>query len=461
MPPTAEAGETTGLGEPVELDEALHREVHEALEEENEPLAAALAGQLHPADQAALIERLEPRLRPELVRALGPQLDPETLSYLDDTVRDDVLEAIGPKAAGAAVAQLDTDDAVEVLSELEPEEQRAILAEVPAPERLVIEQGLAYPEYSAGRLMQREVVALPEFWTVGAAVDWLRARPELPDTFYDIYLVDPRFAPVGAVPLSHLVRGTREAALRDLRQKELRSFSPETDQEEVARAFHRYGLVSAPVVGADGRLLGVLTVDDIVNVIQEEAEEDFLRLGGVAEADPYASSLQTSLRRLPWLVVNLATAILASLVIDQFEGQIAQLVALAVLAPMVASMGGNAGTQTLTVTVRAIALRVIGQGVPLRAVRKELVVGALNGIVFFGIGWLTAFVWFRQAKLALVFGAAMLVNLLAAGFAGVLIPLVLERLGFDPAVSSGVFLTTVTDCVGFFAFLALATHFLL
>lgn len=457
----AAAAATLTPAPPLELTETLRREVVEALERGDDLLAAALAVPLHPADQAILLERLEPRRRAPLALAMGPGLDPETLSYLDDGVRDDLLDAMGPELAGEAVARLDSDDAIEVLAELEPEERRAILAWVPAAERAAIEEGLAFPEFSAGRLMQREVVAVPEFWTAGTAVDWLRAQPEVPDEFYELYLVDPRFRPTGAVPLGNLVRATADTPLVEVRHKGLRRFSPETDQEEVGRLFRRYGLVSAPVVAADGRLLGVITVDDVVDVIQEEAEEDFLKFGGVSEDDVHASALATSFHRLPWLGVNLATAILASLVIDQFQGEIEKLVALAVLAPMVASMGGNAGGQTLTVTVRALALRLIGHGVPLRAVGKELLVGALNGLVFFVVGAVTALVWFGEVRLALVFGSAMLINLLAAGFAGALIPVALERLGFDPAVSSGVFLTTVTDCVGFFAFLALAGRFLL
>jgi magnesium transporter len=446
---------------PIELSEALVAEVRDALAAGEAVLAAALATPLHAADLADLLERLDRDGRFALIGALGPGFDPDTLAYLDDFVRDQVLDALGPEAAGKVLAELETDDAVEILGDLDEEEQAAILAALPLPEREAIEQGLAFPEYSAGRLMQREVVAVPEYWTVGQTVDYLRAHPDLPDEFYDIFLIDPRFRVTGVVPLSRVLRSKRAVPLLDLKQKELRTFPAEADQEEVARAFQRYALVSAPVVASDGRLLGVVTVDDVVDVIEEEAEDDILKLGGVSEDDTYVPILQTTLRRLPWLGINLFTALLGAFVIAQFEATIAGLVALAALMPMVAGMGGNAGTQALTVTVRSLATGELAGGGGWRAFRKELAVGALNGVAFLVAGAALALVWLGEPVLAAVFGVALLVNLVVAGVVGATVPMLLDRLGQDPAVASGVFLTTVTDVVGFFVFLGLASLFLL
>ncbi len=446
---------------PLELSDALVAEVRDGLEDGNATLAAALALPLHAADLADLLQRLGAAERSTLIEALGPDFDPDTLAYLDEFVRDQVIEALGPEAAGLALAQLETDDAVEILADLDEAEQKAILESLPLPERAVLEQGLAFPEWSAGRLMQREVVAVPEYWTVGQAIDYLRAHPDLPDDFYDLYLVDPRFRAVAAVPLSRVVRSRRAMPMQDLKYKELRTFLAETDQEEVARAFRRYALVSAPVVGADGRLLGVITIDDVVDVIDEEAEDDILKLGGVSADDTYVPTLQTSLKRLPWLGINLFTALMGVFVITQFEGTIAKLVSLAALMPMVAGMGGNAGTQALTVTVRALAAGEITGGTAWRVLRKELAVGLVNGAIFLVAGAALAFAWFHDPVLAAVFGTALMINLIVAAVIGTTVPLALERLGQDPAVASSVFLTAITDVVGFFGFLGLATLFLL
>ena len=445
----------------IELSDGLIREVREALDEDNRVLAAALAEPLHPADFADLLENLDREGRFALIKALGPRFDAEALAYLDETLREDLMRDMGPAGTGAALAQLDTDDAIDLIADLDEAEKRAILSSLPLPERAAIERGLAYPESSAGRLMAREVVAVPDYWTVGQTIDYLRTRPDLPDDFYDVYIVDPGYHAVGSIPVSHILRAKRGVPITELDLKTMRRIFPETDQEEVAFLFRQYGLVSAPVIDAEGRLLGVITIDDVVDVIQEEAEEDFLKLGGVQESDVFQPPLRTGRQRLPWLLVNLGTAILASLVIAQFEDAIVQLAALAVLMPIIASMGGNAGSQTMTVTVRALAVRELTPGNAWRMLGKELVVSFINGGVFFVVGIGIALFWFEDPGLALVFGAAMIVNLLAAGVAGMLIPFVIDRLGLDPAVSSSVFLTTVTDVVGFFAFLGLAVYFLL
>jgi len=445
----------------VELSDELIRSVDHALQEGDAARAAELALQLHVADQADLLEQLGREERTELIAEIKPQLDPELLTHLDDDVRAEVIDLLGREQAGAAIAQLDTDDAIDVLGDLDQAEQIALLQTLPLPERAAVEQGLTYPEDSAGRLMQRDFVAAPEFWTVGQTIDYLRANPDLPDDFYDIYIINPRFEPVGSIPLSKVMRSKRGVLLTELRLKELHLIPVELDQEEVGFQFRQYGLVSAPVVSEAGRLLGVITVDDVVHVIEEEAEEDIMRLGGVSETDIFASPLQTGLRRFPWLLINLGTAILASVVIAQFEAAIQQVVALAVLMPIVASMGGNGGTQTVTVVVRALATREITGANAIRVLGKELLVGGLNGLLFLVTGVLVAVLWFGDPMLGVLFGIALLITLIFAGLAGVAIPIVFERLGVDPAVASGVFMTTVTDVVGFLSFLGLASLYLL
>ena len=444
----------------VGLDDALVVEVREALDRGEETLAAGLAAALHAADQADLLQLLDPQERAALVRSLGETLDPETLSHLDEDVRDEVIEQLGPSVTGSVLARLETDDAVEVLEDLDADDQAAILAELPAPDRVLIETALAFPEESAGRLMQREVVAVPSHWTVGQAIDYLRATPDLPDDFYDIIIVDPRYHPVASVPLSKVLRGRRATPLMELGNEALRLIPVDMNQEKVAFIFRQYGLVSAPVVSAEGRLLGVITVDDVVDVMDEEAEDDILKLGGVQETDMFAPPLRTGLKRLPWLLVNLGTALLGAAVIAHFEGAIERIVLLAALLPMVGSLGGNAGTQAMTVAVRSIAVKELTGANAWRTVLKELAVGALNGTTFLGLGAGLVMLWMGDLELALVFGGALAINLVVASLAGLLVPLGLNRLGLDPAVSSGVFVSAATDIVGFFALLGLAVYFL-
>ena len=415
----------------------------------------------HAADVAHLLEQLdgdERRLFIEITRHI---LDPETLSHLDEAVRAEVLEYLTPKEVAAAVVELHSDDAVDILEDLDEEQKRQILESIPPEERALIEEGLTFPEESAGRLMQRELVAVPSYWTVGETIDFLRASGDLPDDFYDLFLVDPAHKPVGAVPLSRAMRNRRNVKLEDIMETDLRTIPAETDQEEVAYMFRQYGLVSAPVVDSAGRLVGVVTVDDVVHVIDEEAEDDLMKLGGVKEDDLYRAAIDTTRSRFSWLVINLVTAILASFVISIFESTIERVVALAVLMPIVASMGGNAGTQTLTVAVRALAMRDLTEANAWRFVGKEVMVGSFNGILFALLAGVVAGFWFENLQIGFVIGAAMVVNMVVAGLAGTLIPLGLDRLKIDPAVASGVFLTTVTDVIGFLAFLGLATLFLL
>jgi magnesium transporter len=416
---------------------------------------------LHPADVADLLSRLDTDRRRAVIEAIRARFDPEILPYLDEAVREDVFEVLGTRDVAAALAELDSDDAIDLMTDLDEEERRRLLEAVPAAERVVLEQGLTYPEDSAGRLMQREVVAVPSHWTVGQTIDFMRTEAEMPENFQEIYVVSSGNRLDGMIPLAKLLRSKRPVRVADIMIAEMHPVPPTTDQEDVAQMFRRYGLVSTPVVDDAGQLLGRITVDDVVDVIDEEAEEDLLNLGGVSESDISSSLLETARKRFVWLLVNLVTAGIAASVIGLFEDTIAQVVALAILAPVVASMGGNAGTQSLTVAVRALAMREIGRTNALRVILKEVALGIINGAIFGLVVGLVAWAWFGKPMLGVVIGLALVLNLMAAGLAGMSIPLILERLGVDPAVASGVFLTTVTDVVGFFTFLGLATWLIL
>ena len=426
----------------------------------------ALMAELHHADAADLLERLNSAERARVVEILRGDFEPEMLSELDETVRDHVVECLGVENLADVIAGMESDDALEVVLELDEDEQRQVLYAIPPGDRTLIEEGLTYPEDSAGRLMQREVVTVPESWTVGETIDFLRQNPDsgdhdLPARFYDVFIVDPAHRPVGSLPLSRLLRTWRPVAVADIMDTEIKLLPVATDQEDVAYVFRQRDLVSAPVVDDGGRLVGAITIDDVVDVIDEEHEEDIMRLGGVKEDDLYEATMDTTRSRFGWLLINLGTAILASIVIGLFDATIEQMVALAVLMPIVASMGGNAGTQTLTVAVRALAMKELTAANAGRVIGKELLVGALNGVMFAGLIGVVAWIWFGSLALGVVIGLAMIVNLLVAGLAGTTIPLMLEHFGVDPAVASSIFLTTLTDIVGFFVFLGLAALILL
>ncbi len=460
-PPEESPRPETEGGDLYDLTPGLVRAIVAALEGDDLERVEALAVPLHAADTADLLESVTPEQRAQIVDVLRPEFDPEILAHLEEAVRDEVIERLDTRELAAAVTELDTDDAVYLIEDLDEEEQREVLAAVPAEERAALEEGLAYPENSAGRLMQRDLVAVPAYWTVGHTIDYLRTDDDLPDEFYDIFVVDPRHVPIGSVPLSRAMRTRRPVTMADIMEEELRTIPADTDQEEVGYMFHQYGLVSAPVVDASGRLIGVVTVDDVVEVIEEEAEEDIMRLGGVSETDLHEPAWKTTRRRFAWLLVNLGTAILASMVIGLFDASIEQMVALAVLMPIVASMGGNAGTQTLTVTVRALATKDLTEANAARHIAKEGLVGVFNGVLFAIVTGVVAAVWFDNVLLGEVIAVAMIVNMLVAALAGILVPLGLDRLGVDPAIAATVFVTTVTDVVGFFVFLGLSALVLL
>ena len=436
------------------------RSVEKALDAGKTKKVRRLAGNIHDADLADLIELLRQEQREQLIDALGDDFNPETLSELEEPVRDQVLEAMPPEQVAEAVRELESDDAVYLLEDLDESEQSEILAKLPRPERVVLRRALDFPEDSAGRLMQTDYISVPPFWSVGQTIDYMREEEDLPNTFSFIWVVDPAHHLIGRVPLDRLLRTKRPVAIKDIADQELHQVTAEQDQEEVALEFERYDLISAPVVDADDRLLGVITADDIMEVITEEAQEDIHRLGGVGDESISDTVFRTTRNRFVWLAVNLGTAVLASWVISLFGATLKQMVALAILMPIVASMGGNAGTQSMTVAVRALATRELGRVNALRVILRETLVGLLNGLLFAVIMGTVAFFWFGSDTLGLVIGAAMIINLIVAGLFGILIPMALDALDIDPAIASGAFVTTVTDVVGFFAFLGLAAIWL-
>lgn len=419
---------------------------------------------LHPADLADIVERMPPEAVRAFLRLIGAELSPDYLADLSWERREEVLRLLPDDYVARALEELDSDDAAAVAADLDTAKLEAALAATDEETRHALQATLAADEETAGRLMQREFVAAAEYWTVGLTIDHLRAnRDDLPDLFFEIYVVDPGFRPIGAAPLSTLLRAPRETKLKDIMRPCQALVRPEMDQEEVAFAFQKYHLASAPVVDEAGRLTGMVTVDDVVHVISEETGEDLLRLSGVGEEEsgPADTLLRSVRARIPWLVLNMATALVASSVIASFEGSIQQLVALAVLMPIVASLGGNAGTQALAVAVRAIAARDLAGSNAWRHVLREALTGVVNGAAIGLLLAAAAGFWFQSAGLALAIGLAVVINLAAAGLAGILVPLTLQRLKADPAVSSSVFVTFITDVVGFFAFLGLATFILL
>ncbi|WP_037227640.1 magnesium transporter [Roseobacter sp. GAI101] len=418
---------------------------------------------LHPADIADLLEQISSFERTKLIRLYDREFDGEILSELDESIREEVIGILTPQVLSDAVRDMDSDDVVDLIEDLEDAQAEAILGALEDVDRAAVEQAMAYPEYSAGRLMQREVVMAPEHWTVGEAIDYLRKTPEddLPDQFYHVVMVDPRLHPVGNVTLGKLMRSKRTTPLHDILEDTFQVIPATQPESDVAYAFNQYHLISAPVVDDEGRLIGVITIDDAMAVLDEEHEEDILRLAGVGEGSLSDRVIETTKQRLPWLAVNLVTAIAASMVISQFEVAIAQIVALAVLMPIVASMGGNAGTQSLTVAVRAIATRDLTGSNVWRVIRRECLVGLINGVIFAVVMGVVGLVWFGSPALGYVIASAMVINMVVAGLAGTGIPIVLERVGVDPALASGAFVTTVTDVVGFFAFLGLAAAVLL
>lgn len=447
------------------------KSVDEAIDQHDRDEVLALCEDLKAADIADLIEQLPEGSRERFVSLLGDAFDPSILAELEEGVRDAVIAALPTEQLASAITELDTDEAAFVVQDMDEAGRAELLAEMPIADRLAIEAALDYPEETAGRIMQREVFAAPSFSTVGQVIDRLRSGDHVPDLFYEVYVVDPAFKIIGGIALSRFLKSPRDIKLVDLVERDLVRVPARMDQEEVAYLFEKYNLISAPVVDEGDRLVGMITVDDVVEVLHTEADEDMLALAGVGSSENSLGLPVSKIARsrFTWLLVNLGTAILASIVISFFDATIAQVVALAVLMPIVASMGGNAGTQTLTVAVRNLATRDLTAANAVRIVMRETTVSLINGVAFAVLLGVTAGFWYEVAGggqtgdgaiLGGVLAAAMIITMLAAGLAGILVPLGLQRAGADPAVSSAVFVTTVTDVVGFFAFLGLAAIFL-
>ncbi|MVA97954.1 magnesium transporter [Nitratireductor sp. CAU 1489] len=412
---------------------------------------------LHQSELGDLIEALLPEQRRALVDLLGDDFDFTALTEVDDAIRMEIVDGLPNERIATAMQELDSDDAVYILEDLDAQDQDEILAKLPFTERIRLRRSLDYPEETAGRRMQTEFVAVPPFWTVGQTIDYMRDDQNLPDEFSQIFVVDPTFKLLGAVHLDQILRTKRAVKIEDIMHETRHAIPATMDQEEAAREFEQYDLLSAAVVDENERLVGVLTIDDVVDVIQQEAQEDLLRMGGVGDEELSDTVAATSRSRAPWLLVNLGTAFLSASVIGLFDATIEEMVALAILMPIVASMGGNAGTQTMTVTVRALATKDLDIYNAGRIIRRETLVGIINGVIFATLIGIVAGLWFQNPGLGGVIATAMVVNMLAAALAGILIPLLLDKFGADPAIASAVFVTMVTDVVGFFAFLGLAT----
>lgn len=450
-------------GRDIHLQPEFVREVIEAIREDNAESVKALVADLHVADIADLFEVLASDERRTLAALVADTLDPIFLTELEGAAFNDVVSAVSPHVIANAVRQLDTDDAVYVLEDLDDESQRAVLRALTQEDRQAVEEGLAYPEDSAGRLMQRDLIAVPEFWTIGQTIDYLRGQEEdeAPRDYYELIVVDPAYRPIGTVPLSRVLSGKRPILIKDVMNPDPHLIHVLSDQEEVARQFAKYHLISACVTNDFGRIVGVITVDDIVGVIEEEAQEDILALAGVSEGDMNVPVMEVARTRRIWLIFNLGTAILASTVISLFDNTINAMVALAILMPITASLGGNAGIQTMAVAVRALAAKELSSANAARIVLKELAVASINGLVLAIIMGAIAAIWFSNPLLGVVLASAMTINIVVAGLSGILIPMALNKIGVDPAVASSIFVTTITDVLGFFAFLGLAALILI
>ena len=449
------------LNDVLPVSPKLVEEIVCALDQLNKEQVDFLLRPLHSADIADVFEQLNDNHRKLLTSLIGSRMEPDVLSKLDDSTLDDVITEMDDKDVARAVSQMESDDAVHVLEDMDENEQRKIIDALPDKDRLIVKEGLSYPEDSAGRLLQKNLVSVPGLWTVGAVIDYFLIEENLPDEFYEVFIVDPMHHPIGTAALNKIVRSDRDKKISEIMEKEPTLVRVDTDQEEVAYLFRQYDLTSMGVVDDGGRLIGVITFDDVVDVIEEEAEEDLMLMSGIQETDITESVFVASKNRVTWLIVNLGTAILASMVIAMFDATINQMVALAVLMPIVASMGGNAGTQTMTVTVRAIATRELTATNMKRIIFREFSIALLNGVIIAiligGLSW----VWFDNTLLGLVMGVAMIVNMIMAGLAGILIPITLDKVNIDPALASSIFVTTITDVIGFFAFLGLASQVLI
>ncbi|MGK6318805.1 magnesium transporter [Sphingomonas sp. DT-204] len=455
--PQPEAPESSELDEDDRLKPEFVRAVLDAVGAGDDGRARELVEPLHPADIADLFELTPAEQRPALAHAISDLLDGDVFAEMNDWVREELIDSLEPHQVADIAAELDTDDAVAIIEDLEEEDQRAVLRALDPDDRAAIEEALSYPEESAGRLMQRELVAVPEHWAVGDVLDYLRGNEDLTTDFWEIFVVDPAHKPVGTCQLSWILRAPRSVGLGDVMKREQTLIQVDMDQEEVALRFQKYALISAAVVDGNGRLVGMITVDDVVHIISEEAGEDILRLSGAGEGDINEPVIDSYKARVRWLIANLGTALVAATIITLFEGTISRMVALAALMPIVAGVGGNAGTQTMAVTVRALATNQLTQSNTLRAIRREISIALLNGLSVAAVIGIAVGLFYHHPALGAVIASAMLGNIVIAGLAGVVVPLTLDRLRADPAVASSIFVTMTTDSMGFFVFLGLAT----
>jgi magnesium transporter len=447
----------TQLDEDDHLKTRFVRDVLAAVDAGDDEAARALVAPLHPADIADLIEQTPAEARPRVTQSLADLVDADVLAEMNDYVREDLIDLLDARQVANIAAELDTDDAVAIIEDLEKDEQQAVLRELAPDDRAAIEEALSYPEESAGRLMQRELIAVPEHWTVGQVIDYLRDNQELTTDFWEVFVVDPQHKPIGTCHLSWILRTPRKVAMADVMKREQTLIPVDMDQEEVALRFQKYGLISAAVVDPANRLVGMITVDDVVHVIQEEAGEDILKLSGAGEGDINEPILDSYRARVRWLLTNVVTALLAFSIIRTFEGTIENMAALAALMPIVAGVGGNAGTQTMAVAVRAIATNELTRSNTWRTILREIRVALLNGLTMAAVLGIGVGLFYANATLGGVIAAAILTNILVAGLAGVLVPVALDRMDIDPAVASSIFVTMITDSMGFLAFLGLAT----
>ena len=458
--PREDATPNSVMDEETNLRPAFVDKVLDAVEAGDDETARRLVQPLHPADVADLIELARSDEREGLVKALAGIISPDVLAEMNDYVREGLLDEMEPQQVADIAGQLDTDDAVALIEDLDRDEQQAVLRAMEPDDRAAVEEALSYPEESAGRLMQRELCAVPEHWKVGQVIDYLRSTADLPTDFWEVFVVSPDHHPVGTCKLSTILRTPRAMLVSDIMAREQTLIPVDMDQEDVALRFQKYALVSAAVTDDSGRLVGMITVDDVVHIIQEEAGEDVLLLSGAGEGDINEPVAMTVRRRLFWLVINLGTAIVAASVVSLFQGEIGKYAVLAVLMPIVAGMGGNAGTQTLAVAVRALATNQLTESNTIRAFGRELTIALANGLSLGALIGVGVSLIFNNPALGAVMAAAMVINNLAAGLGGILVPVTLDRLRVDPAVSSAVFVTTITDVTGFFSFLGLAALFL-
>ena len=412
---------------------------------------------LHPSDVANLIENLPDETRVKLIEIESFNIAPEIFIELNESIQSEVLHLLSIDSISNIVKRLESDNAVAILENLELEKKNSVLDKLPPKDRFLLEEGLSYPEDSAARIMQREFTAIPSDWTVGQTIDYLRESKDLPQEFLEIFIVDNDFKPIGIVPSSRVLRTPREAKMKLIMREMPVLISVNMDKEEVGHTFENYNLVSAGVVNKNNKLVGMITADDVVTVVQEEAEEDVLRLAGVGDEEITDSVFVKTKRRFNWLLVNLGTALLASWVISIFGAEIEKVVALAFLMPIVASMGGNAGMQTLAVTIRAIATKELSSSNINKIVTKEFFIGVLNGIIFAIITGIVVQLWFKQIDLSIIIAASMVLNMIVAGLFGILIPVTLKKMKIDPALASSVFVTTVTDVIGFLSFLGIGS----